>query len=53
MLPPHIKTAADLVTSHEMIREGFLRQAFTKTQEAEPYVAAALNFKKALPPQGG
>lgn len=43
-----IKSSADLVTSREAVRQGFLGQALAKTVQAEPYVAQARRFKKLL-----
>ncbi|MBV9851674.1 MAG: hypothetical protein JO250_18550 [Armatimonadetes bacterium] len=38
---PHVRTAADLVTSHAAVRDGFLSQALAKTEKATPYVENA------------
>jgi len=46
--PPHIWSVSDLVTTHERVREGFLQQAFQKSQVAQPYVAEAIRFRAAL-----
>jgi hypothetical protein len=40
-LPPLIASAADLVTTHEAIREGFLKQALAKTNQAAPFIEEA------------
>lgn len=48
MLPPHIKSHTDLVTTRDKVREGFLRQAFRKTQEAQPYLKAATILRDTL-----
>lgn len=48
MTPKHIKKSADLVTSHEAIRSGFLHQAVTKGKAAVPYIARARQFRDAL-----
>jgi len=41
VLPKFIKSAGDLVTSHQSVRDGFLLQALAKTRKAEPYIAQA------------
>ncbi len=48
MIPPSIRSAKDLITAHEVIREGFLKQAMTKTQKASPYVAEARRLSAIL-----
>lgn len=48
MIPKHIHTASDLVTSSEAICDGFLRQAIKKVEQASPYVKQALRFREAL-----
>jgi type II restriction enzyme len=47
---PHaqIINAADLITPHEAIRDGFTSQALAKTVRAEPYVERAKQFSQAL-----
>ena len=40
MLPP-VHSAADLITSHASTRDGFLKQALTKTRKAAPYIQEA------------
>lgn len=44
----NIKKPADLVTSHEAIRAGFLQQAIAKGKAAVPYIAKAREFREAL-----
>lgn len=44
----HIKKAQDLVTSHEAIRNGFLRQAITKGIHSKQHLLRAVEFQKAL-----
>jgi type II restriction enzyme len=46
--PKFIKRAADLVTSHQAVCEGFLSQALTKTQKAIPFIQDAVLFWRAL-----
>ncbi len=48
MLPLHIHSVDDLITSREATREGFLQQALTKTQRAAPYIKEARNLKSIL-----
>lgn len=43
-----IKSAADLVTSHEAIRTGFLNIALEKNRIGDPFVKAALTFKSTV-----
>lgn len=43
-----IRSAADLVTTHQATRDGFLHQALKKTEKAMPYVQAAQNLLIAL-----
>ena len=45
---PHVRTAADLVTTHEAVRDGFLSQALAKTEKAVPYVEKAQLLQAAL-----
>lgn len=40
-LPTFVRSADDLITAHEAIREGFLAQALAKTEKADPYVENA------------
>jgi len=47
-LPRFIKEPQDLVTSHEAIRDGFLKQALAKTEKATPYVKEAQQLWIAL-----
>ncbi|WP_462376729.1 AvaI/BsoBI family type II restriction endonuclease [Rikenella microfusus] len=41
----HIKTAADLVTSHEQTRAGFIEAALAKNYKAQPYIEQAKTLK--------
>ncbi len=43
-----IKSAADLVTTHEATCAGFLAQAISKTKRAEPHIAHAVAFWNAI-----
>jgi hypothetical protein len=43
-LPPHVREAADLMTTDLEIRRGFSEQALAKTEKAEPYVERALTL---------
>lgn len=43
-----IKTSAELVTSREATREGFLDQMIEKVQQANPFLERARAFKAAL-----
>ena len=45
---PHVRTAADLVTPHEAVRDGFLAQALAKTEKAIPYIQNAQSLWAAL-----
>ena len=47
-LPPNIKTASDLVTSHNDICQGFLEQALAKSAKAVPYIKRARELQKTL-----
>lgn len=40
-MPVLIKSAADLVTSRQATRDGFIAQALAKNQKAVPYIAQA------------
>ncbi len=48
MNPQHISSPDDLVTTHEATRQGFLEQAFAKTEKAEAYLEDAILLKEAL-----
>lgn len=48
MLPKHIKSASDLITSRDAVRSGFLQQAVAKGQRAIPFIERAIEFQKAL-----
>ncbi|OGL45914.1 MAG: hypothetical protein A2161_02055 [Candidatus Schekmanbacteria bacterium RBG_13_48_7] len=48
ILPQHIKSESDLVTSHNAVCDGFLLQALKKTEIAEPYIKDALQFWEEL-----
>ena len=41
VLPRHISSAADLTTTHDQVRGGFLAQALAKTMRAVPFVEDA------------
>lgn len=48
MLPPHIHSPQDLVTTREAIRRGFLDQAVQKASKAAPYIVQAENLREQL-----
>ncbi len=48
MPPTHIRSASDLVTSHQAVSTGFLAQARAKTEKATPYVEKAKRLLVAL-----
>jgi len=48
MIPPHIRSASALVTSHHAVCDGFLSQALTKTEKASPYVLQARRLWQVL-----
>ena len=48
MIPKHISSFDDLVTSRAAVRDGFLGQALTKTKEATEYLDEANGFQEAL-----
>ncbi|MBI4331788.1 MAG: hypothetical protein HY673_10955 [Chloroflexi bacterium] len=50
MLPPHMKKAADLVTSREATTEGFIAQARDKVRLASVYIKDARRLEKDLEP---
>ena len=45
---PHVQSAADLVTSRASTRDGFLKQALSKTHKAVPYIKEANELAAAL-----
>ena len=47
--PKFVKSARDLVTSHEATRQGFLGQALAKTEKATLYVEEAKQLWLILP----
>src|SRR5581483_736009 len=47
-MPPRIKQASDLVTTHESTRTGFLKQAVAKGERANPFIIRAKEFEEAL-----
>jgi type II restriction enzyme len=47
-VPKHIKKAANLVTTHEATRRGFLEQAVVKGKAAVPHIKRARQFREAL-----
>ena len=53
MLPAHIKSASDLVTSHRATVEGVIDQALEKNRLAVPYVEEAKRFSAALDDAAG
>lgn len=48
MLPPRITSPIDLVTPHEAVCAGFLRQALSKTEKAKAYVQQARRLRERL-----
>lgn len=48
VLPTHIKSSANLITSHRATVEGFLSQALAKNAKAAPFIEAAHKFWMAL-----
>jgi type II restriction enzyme len=48
MLPPRVKTAADLVTSRKATTQGFIAQAHAKVILANPHIEDALRLDRVL-----